>query len=362
MRRCGDACDSVGSGRYSTAIVFSTLNGTRFPWRQNFGGPALCRRGFGYNRASLVGCEFLNLLKVSPMTSAVLLESNLPGIPVRRGKVRDVYDFGDRLLFVATDRISAFDWILPTGIPDKGRILTQISRFWFARLGVVNHLLDTTLDELPLPAGCDREQLRDRSLVVRKTQVFPVECVVRGYLVGSGWKEYRANQQVCGIPLRAGMVEAEQLDSPIFTPATKAESGHDENISFDVMQQIVGVDVAEQLRTLSVQIYQQAADYALSRGIIIADTKFEFGVVDGQILLIDEVLTPDSSRFWPMDQYIPGRNPPSYDKQFVRDWLETTHWDKNSPPPELPDNVVARTREKYLEAYERLTGEALSNT
>ncbi len=287
----------------------------------------------------------------------VLLQSDLPGISVRRGKVRDVYDFGDRLLFVATDRISAFDWILPTGIPDKGRVLTQISKFWFDRLGVPHHLLDADLDSLPLPAGTDREALAGRSLVVRKTTVFPVECVVRGYLVGSGWKEYQQSRSVCGIPLRDGLVEASKLDAPTFTPATKAESGHDENIPFEQMEQIVGAETAAQLRELSTRIYTQAAEYAATRGLLLADTKFEFGSVDGQIILIDEVLTPDSSRFWPADQYQPGRNPPSFDKQFVRDWLETTGWDKNSPPPPLPDEIVTKTRAKYIEAYERLTGE-----
>ncbi len=290
------------------------------------------------------------------MSRPVLLESQLPGVPVRRGKVRDVYDFGDRLLFVATDRISAFDWVLPNGIPDKGAILTQISRFWFARLGVPHHLLDVDLTTLPLPAGTDVEALRPRSLVVRKTKVFPIECVARGYLVGSGWKEYRVSQTVCGLPLPPGLVEAQQLDEPIFTPATKAETGHDENIPFDRAAAIIGLSTAEQLRELTLSIYRQANDYARTRGLILADTKFEFGEVDGRILLIDEVLTPDSSRFWPADQYTPGRNPPSFDKQFVRDWLETTGWDKSSPPPALPDDVIARTRDKYLEAYERLTG------
>lgn len=293
------------------------------------------------------------------MTHQVLLESQIPGLPVKRGKVRDVYDFGDRLLFVATDRISAFDWILPTGIPDKGKILTQISRFWFDRLGVANHLLDQELEDLPLPAGTDLASLRGRSQVVRKTRVFPIECVVRGYLVGSGWKEYRRAQTVCGLKLKPGLVEADRLEEPIFTPATKAETGHDENISYEQAAAVVGEGVAARLRALSLQIYQQAAEYAGTRGILIADTKFEFGEVDGEILLIDEVLTPDSSRFWPADHYAPGRNPPSYDKQFVRDWLETTGWDKNSPPPELPAEVVQRTREKYLEAYAQLTGQPL---
>lgn len=293
------------------------------------------------------------------MPYSVLLQSELPGIPVRRGKVRDVFDFGDRLLFVATDRISAFDWILPTGIPDKGRILTQISRFWFARLGVRHHLLDDELTSLPLPTGTSLELLKDRSLVVRKTRVVPIECVARGYLVGSGWKEYRQSQTVCGLPLPAGLVEAAQLPEPIFTPATKAESGHDENISIEQAGQLVGHELMAKLRELTLSIYSQAAEYARTRGIIIADTKFEFGLVDDEIYLIDEVLTPDSSRFWPASTYAPGRNPPSFDKQFVRDWLESTGWDKNSPPPELPDVIVERTREKYLEAYERLTGQTL---
>lgn len=293
------------------------------------------------------------------MSQPILLQSELPGIPVRRGKVRDVYDFGDRLLFVATDRISAFDWILPTGIPDKGRILTQISRFWFARLGVPHHLLDDDLSTLPLPIGTPIDLLRDRSLVVRKTQVVPIECVARGYLVGSGWKEYRQSQTVCGLPLPAGLVEAAQLPEPIFTPATKAETGHDENISLEQAGDLVGHELMAQLRELTLSIYSQAAAYARTRGIIIADTKFEFGQLDGQIYLIDEVLTPDSSRFWPADTYAPGRNPPSFDKQFVRDWLESTGWDKNSPPPELPAVIAERTREKYLDAYERLTGTSL---
>ncbi|MDZ4683576.1 MAG: phosphoribosylaminoimidazolesuccinocarboxamide synthase [Planctomycetaceae bacterium] len=294
------------------------------------------------------------------MTSPVLLQSDLPGVPVRRGKVRDVYDFGDRLLFIATDRISAFDWILPTGIPDKGRILTQISRFWFARLDVTHHLLDAPIESLPLPKGTDVAALRDRSLVVQKTQVFPIECVVRGYLAGSGWKEYRQHGTVCGLKLRDGLREADRLDEPIFTPATKAETGHDENISFEQAADIIGADVIAELRRLSLAIYRQAAEYARTRGLIIADTKFEFGrAADGRILLIDEVLTPDSSRFWPADGYVPGRNPPSFDKQFVRDWLETTGWDKQSPPPALPDDIAAKTRAKYLEAYERLTGTAL---
>lgn len=291
--------------------------------------------------------------------SRVLLHSELPGIPVKRGKVRDVYDFGDRLLIVATDRISAFDWILPTGIPDKGRVLTQISRFWLGRLDVPHHLLPEPIESLPVPPGTPLDEWRERSMVVRKTRVFPIECVVRGYLAGSGWKEYRQTGTVCGIRLPPGLVEASRLPEPIFTPATKAESGHDENISWEQMAERVGVEVARLLRATSLEIYRQASAYALERGLIIADTKFEFGELDSQILLVDEVLTPDSSRFWPLDRYREGQSPPSFDKQYVRDWLETSGWDKNSPPPPLPPDVVARTREKYLEAYARLTGFSL---
>ena len=289
-----------------------------------------------------------------------LLHSHLPGLTPIRGKVRDVYDFGDRLLFVATDRISAFDWVLPSGIPDKGRVLTQISRFWFQFLKVNDHLLSMNPADLPLPAGTNLDDLNGRSMVVRKTKVFPVECVVRGYLAGSGWKEYKASQTVCGLPLPAGLRESDQLPSPIFTPATKAETGHDENIPFARMSEIIGAERAAALRDLSLQIYGRASEYARGRGIILADTKFEFGLLDDQIILIDEVLTPDSSRFWPADQYQPGGGQPSYDKQFVRDWLESTTWDKNSPPPQLPADVIERTRSKYVEAFERLTGETFA--
>ena len=285
-----------------------------------------------------------------------LLQSEIPShIPIR-GKVRDVYDFGDRLLIVATDRISAFDWILPTGIPDKGRVLTQLSRFWFDLLQVPHHLLSMNPAEVALPEGTDVGVLEGRSMVVRKTKVFPIECVVRGYLSGSGWKEYKSSQTVCGLSLPSGLRESDRLPEPIFTPATKAETGHDENISFERMSTIIGNQQADRLREFSMQVYSKAADYAKARGIIIADTKFEFGVVNDTIILIDEVLTPDSSRFWPADQFSPGQSQPSFDKQFVRDWLETTTWDKNSPPPALPDNVVTGTRDKYIEAYERLTG------
>lgn len=291
-----------------------------------------------------------------------LQQSSIPGVPVRRGKVRDVYDFGDRLLIVASDRISAFDWVLPTGIPDKGRVLTQLSTVWFGLLETPHHLLSTDPRDVPLPAGTDVDSLFGRSMVARKTTVFPVECVVRGYLSGSGWKEYRQSGSVCGIQLPAGLQESDLLPGPIFTPATKEESGHDINIPFERMCEIVGTGPAEELRRRSLEIYSRAARYARERGILIADTKFEFGKVGDEIILIDEVLTPDSSRFWPADQYSPGRGQPSFDKQFVRDWLETTDWDKNSPPPALPDDVVQKTREKYIEAYEKLSGRSFGWT
>lgn len=288
------------------------------------------------------------------MSSSALIRSEVAGLPVRRGKVRDVYDLGERLLIVASDRISAFDYVLPTGIPDKGRVLTQLSESWFRRLRTSSHFLDVDLAEVTLPEGTPRDVLAGRSMIVRKTDPFPVECVVRGYLSGSGWKSYRETGEVCGIKLPAGLRESDRLPEPIFTPATKEESGHDINIPFARMCEIVGQSSAEELRKRSLDIYSQASDYALTRGICIADTKFEFGSVGGEILLIDEVLTPDSSRFWPLDLYEPGRAQPSFDKQFVRDWLERSGWDKNSPPPPLPDDVVAKTREKYVEAYERL--------
>ena len=289
------------------------------------------------------------------MTDSALLESSIPGVSVRRGKVRDIYEFDDRLLFVASDRISAFDWVLPTGIPDKGRVLTQLSKMWFDRLDVPNHVISMDLDDVPLPQDVDRDALAGRSMVVRKTEVVPIECVVRGYLSGSGWKEYCASGTVCGIDLPQGLRESDKLPELIFTPATKAEEGHDINISFGQMVEVVGEDVALKLRELSLDVYQQGADHALSKSIIIADTKFEFGFCNGELLLIDEVLTPDSSRFWPVDLHQPGKGQPSFDKQFVRDWLEKTDWDKNSEPPSLPDDIVAKTRDKYVEAYQRLS-------
>jgi phosphoribosylaminoimidazole-succinocarboxamide synthase len=291
------------------------------------------------------------------MTHNACLQSSLPGMTPKRGKVRDMYDFGDRLLMVATDRISAFDWVLPTGIPDKGRVLTQLSEMWFGRLDVPHHLLSTDVTTLDLPEGVDVEALNGRSMVVRKTEVVPIECVVRGYLSGSGWKDYQKTGAVCGIELPAGLKQSEKLPEPIFTPATKAEEGHDENIPFEMMCQVAGRELAERLRSLSLEIYRRGSEYAATKGIIIADTKFEFGQVDGELILIDEVLTADSSRFWPEDLYEPGKSQPSFDKQFVRDWLESTDWDKNSDPPPLPDEIVEKTRAKYVEAYERLVGQ-----
>jgi phosphoribosylaminoimidazole-succinocarboxamide synthase len=291
-----------------------------------------------------------------------LLETNLGSgsIPKRRGKVRDVYDLGDRMLLVATDRISAFDWVLPNGIPDKGRILTGLSAYWFKHLHVPNHLVSTDVDDSRLDlTAAERDALEGRSMLVRKVRIVPFECVVRGYLAGSGWKEYRKSGSVCGIRLPDGLVEGSRIE-PIFTPATKAESGHDENVSFEVMSQAVGAEVARTLQSMSLEVYEMAANHALKCGLILADTKFEWGFDErtGELLLADEVLTPDSSRYWAWNAHHPGGPQPSFDKQFVRDWLETTGWDKASPPPELPEEVVARTREKYVEAYERLTGRA----
>jgi phosphoribosylaminoimidazole-succinocarboxamide synthase len=290
------------------------------------------------------------------------LQTNLSSgsIPKRQGKVRDVYDLGDRLLLVATDRISAFDWVLPNGIPDKGRVLTGLSAFWFARLKVANHLISTEIDDAGLDLSPqERESLAGRSMLVRKARVVPFECVSRGYLSGSGWKEYRTSGTVCGIKLSPGLIESDRIE-PIFTPATKAETGHDENVSFQTMAAAVGNDVAETLQSKSLEVYQIAAAHALTCGLILADTKFEWGFdgETGELLLVDEVLTPDSSRYWSIDTYRPGGPQPSFDKQFVRDWLETTGWDKASPPPRLSEDVVKKTRGKYVEAYEKLTGGA----
>jgi phosphoribosylaminoimidazole-succinocarboxamide synthase len=301
-------------------------------------------------------------MKSRRMNHEPLLKLDLPGIrKVKSGKVREVFDLGDRLLFVASDRISAFDCIMPNGIPRKGEVLTQISHFWFDQTEklVPNHRLAKANDPLPPALQPFASQLARRSMIVMKAQPLTIECVVRGYLAGSGWKEYKAAQTVCGIKLPAGLQESSQLPQPIFTPATKAESGHDENIAFDVAAKMVGSDIAEQARDLSLKIYQFASDYARPRGIILADTKFEFGLFEGKLILIDEVLTPDSSRFWPADKYQPGRSQPSFDKQFVRDYLETLDWNKNPPAPELPADIVAKTTAKYLEAYEKLTSRKL---
>jgi phosphoribosylaminoimidazole-succinocarboxamide synthase len=290
----------------------------------------------------------------------VVRETQFAGIsPAARGKVRDIYDLDDKLLIVATDRLSAFDVILRTPIPDKGRVLTQLSLFWFELLRDVipNHVLNAT--EFPPPFDAHREELAGRSMLVRKTQPLPIECVVRGYVSGSGWKDYQATGKICGIALPAGLRESERLPEPIFTPATKAATGHDENISFERAASLVGKERAWQVRAVSLEIYRRAAEYAEPRGILLADTKFEFGILNDELIWIDEALTPDSSRFWPAAQYRPGGPQPSFDKQFVRDYLESIHWPKTPPGPELPEEVVAATRAKYREAYRILTGHEL---
>jgi phosphoribosylaminoimidazole-succinocarboxamide synthase len=297
----------------------------------------------------------------SPQINSVLWESDFPALQLlSRGKVRDLYQVNGDLLLVATDRLSAFDVVLPTPIPDKGKVLTQLSRFWFDTLQdvVPNHVISTT--EFPPDAQEYREALAGRSMLCRKTQPILVECVVRGYLSGSGWKDYRASGSVCGIPLPPGLGESARLPEPIFTPSTKASTGHDENISFDQMVAQIGAPLAEQLRSVSLDLYRRAADFAEPRGIILADTKFEFGLSDKQVIWIDEALTPDSSRFWPAQGYAPGRPQPSFDKQYVRDYLEQIGWNKQPPGPELPPEVVAATRAKYREAYRLLTGRELS--
>jgi phosphoribosylaminoimidazole-succinocarboxamide synthase len=288
---------------------------------------------------------------------------DVPGVKkLRSGKVREVFDLGERLLFVATDRISAFDVILPDPIPHKGAVLNQISAFWFKRFDdIENHLVTADFEEFPKELQPLREQLVGRSMIVKKTKPLPVECVVRGYLAGSGWKEYQQSQSVCGIKLPAGLKLASQLPEPIFTPATKAEQGHDENIDMTRCAQILGEELADRVRTLSLEIYSRGREHAAQCGIIVADTKFEFGIVDDDLLLIDECLTPDSSRFWPKDLYAVGQSPPSFDKQFVRDYLETLDWDKTPPAPRLPKDVIEKTSAKYLEAFRRLTGSEIAN-
>jgi phosphoribosylaminoimidazole-succinocarboxamide synthase len=292
------------------------------------------------------------------MDSQVILQTQLPGlVPPRRGKVRDIYDLGDKLLIVSTDRISAFDWVLPNGIPHKGKVLTQLSLFWFRQLSHVikNHIASSSVEEFPEILQDYKLLLEGRSMLVRKAKVVPIECVVRGYLAGSGWKEYQKTRSVCGIRLPDKLQQSSRLPEPIFTPATKEESGHDRNISDTEMANLVGNEVTHKLRETSLRIYSEAAAYAIGRGIIIADTKFEFGIDDnGGIIWIDEALTPDSSRFWPKDQYQPGRDQPSFDKQVVRNYLETTGWDKQSLPPTLPDDIVKLTTEKYLEVSKLL--------
>ena len=286
---------------------------------------------------------------------------DLPGIKkLRSGKVREVFDLGETLLFVATDRISAFDVILPDPIPKKGAVLNQLSAFWFNKFGKIdNHFITTEFNVFPKQLRPFREQLEGRSMIVKKSKPLPVECVVRGYLAGSGWKEYQESQRVCGIKLPASLKQASKLPEPIFTPATKAETGHDENIGMKRCAEILGKETAERVKALSLEIYSAGCEHAEKKGIILADTKFEFGSMGGKLLLIDEVLTPDSSRYWPADHYAEGQSPPSFDKQFVRDYLETLDWNKTAPGPKLPGDVIARTAAKYVEAFERLTGEKL---
>ncbi len=294
--------------------------------------------------------------------SAPVFETKLPGLKlVARGKVRDVYDLGEKLLIVSTDRLSAFDCVLPTPIPDKGKVLNSLSRFWFQFLGDLpkNHLITTDVTKMGHGLEAHAEILAGRSMLVKKAEVFPIECVVRGYLMGSGWKEYQEKGSVCGIPLPRGLTNGSRLDAPIFTPATKATSGHDQNISFEEASKIIGATNAEKLRELTISVYERASAHALTREIIIADTKLEFGLAGGEIILVDEVLTPDSSRFWPREKWTPGQTQLSYDKQFVRDYLEGIGWNKQPPAPPLPESVVEKTREKYVDAYKQITGQEL---
>jgi len=293
-----------------------------------------------------------------------MLQSNLP-FPVRRGKVRDVYDLGEQLLIVASDRISAFDCVMPNGIPDKGKILTSLALYWFRKYECEfeHHVISANVREYPPALREFREQIEGRSMLVKKVSVVPIECVARGYLAGSGWKDYIATGQVCGIELPPGLRQCEKLPAAIFTPATKEQTGHDQNIDYDRMIRIIGAGRGDVLRERTLRLYSEAADYAASRGVIIADTKFEFGQLpDGKLILIDEIITPDSSRFWPADKYEPGRDQESFDKQFVRNWLERQPWNKTAPAPRLPDDVVAGTRARYMAAYERLTGESWPNS
>ncbi|HET6198976.1 MAG TPA: phosphoribosylaminoimidazolesuccinocarboxamide synthase [Candidatus Acidoferrales bacterium] len=296
----------------------------------------------------------------TPVAYPTISQTDFPGLKLlARGKVRDIYELGDRLLIVATDRLSAFDVILPTPIPDKGRVLTQLSLFWFDKLAglVPHHVINAT--DFSGPLAPYQDALNGRAMIVRRTNPIPIECVARGYISGSGWKDYRATGKVCGIPLPAGLKESDKLPEPIFTPATKATSGHDENISFDEAAAQIGRPLAARLRDITLEVYRRASEYAAARGIIIADTKLEFGLVGDELIWIDEALTPDSSRFWPADSYEPGKAQPSFDKQFVRDYLERIGWSKQPPAPALPPDVVNGTRAKYREAYQRLTGHPL---
>ncbi|MBS3748281.1 MAG: phosphoribosylaminoimidazolesuccinocarboxamide synthase [Candidatus Thermoplasmatota archaeon] len=290
-----------------------------------------------------------------------ITELNLPFKEFKKGKVRDIYEVDDNLLLIVTDRISAFDWVLPEAIPNKGICLTQISAFWFDYFKdiIPNHMISADITEFPTDLQKYTDQLYGRSMLVKKAEVLPIECIVRGYISGSAWRSYKKDNTVCGMKLPSGMQESEQFDEPLFTPSTKAETGHDENISYEEMQKIIGAEDAAKLKELSLEIYNTAAEYARKKGIIIADTKFEFGKIGDQIIIVDELLTPDSSRFWPADEYEPGKGQPSFDKQYVRDYLSNTDWDKNSDPPHLPDEVVSGTEKRYLEAYEKLTGERL---
>jgi len=286
-----------------------------------------------------------------------LLQTDLP-FPKRQGKVRDVYDLGDSLLIVSTDRISAFDWVMPNGIPDKGRILNQLSLFWFRSLGVEHHILSESFPESVRALDPNRT-LEGRSVITRKANVVPFECVIRGYLEGSGWRDYQSTGKICGIDLPQGLQQCDRLPAPIFTPATKAETGHDENVSFETMREALGESVAEELKRRSVAVYERGNEIALQRGVLIADTKLEWGWFEDRLILIDEVLTPDSSRFWPAADWKPGRAQVSFDKQFVREFLDRSRWDKNSPPPALPDEIVSQTRDRYLAAFEQITGQKL---
>ena len=301
---------------------------------------------------------------MTTVSNSVLLKTDIPYLKLyNSGKVREIYEVDDNLLIVATDRISAFDSVIPNGIPYKGKVLTHLSEFWFKHIGDLteNHLITTAIEGIDKLKEEDVALLRGRSMLVKKVEVVPIECVVRGYLAGSGWKEYKESGTVCKIKLPANLKESEKLPEPIFTPSTKATSGHDENISFEEVVKIIGKELAEELKQKSIEIYKKASEYALTRGIIICDTKFEWGKYENKVILIDEVLTPDSSRFWPQEDYSPGKSQPSFDKQFVRDYLESSGWDKNPPPPSLPEEIVQTTSKKYLEAYGKLTGKELSS-